>query len=242
MAGFLAAILVAGASAHTNPCHSQHTCPSDHHTYVWTDPTTGLQWDCVEPGAPEYNPILGVTTIVWDGRTYYCRAAGSTTATTTTTTTTVTTSTTLPTTATEPTSTVTTTTTSPTPTVVLPIRSITPGAINSQVRQGTIRRTICKAGWTAKIRPPASYTNALKIKQMPIYELGGSPSLYEEDHLIPLELGGATRNPKNLWPEPRTQAKKSDPLETRLKRQVCKRQITLARARAAIRSFKFKYG
>jgi hypothetical protein len=110
------------------------------------------------------------------------------------------------------------------------------------VRQGTIRRTICKAGWTAKVRPPVSYTNTLKIKQMPIYELGGSPSLYEEDHLIPLELGGAPRNPKNLWPEPRTQAKKSDPLGTKLKRQVCKRQITLARARAAIRLFKFKVG
>lgn len=87
-----------------------------------------------------------------------------------------------------------------------------------------------------------SYTNALKIKQMPIYELGGSPSLYEEDHLIPLELGGAPRRPKNLWPEPRTQAKKSDPLETKLKRQVCKRQITLARARVLIRSFKFTKG
>jgi hypothetical protein len=237
--GFVSAVLlVSTASAHSNPCRSQHTCRSDHHTYVWTDPTTG-QWDCVEPGAPEYNAILDVTTIVWDGRTYYCRAAGGTT---TTTTTTVTTSTTLPTTATEPTSTITTTTTSPAPAVVLPIRSITPGVLNPKVRQGTIRKTICKAGWAAKVRPPVSYTTALKIKQMPIYELGGSPSLYEEDHLIPLELGGAPRNPKNLWPEPRTQAKKSDPLETKLKRQLCKRQITLARARAAIRSFKFKFG
>src|SRR5436189_2182049 len=96
VAGFAAAALVGGAAAHSNPCHSQHTCPSDHHTYVWTDPTTGLQRDCVERGAPEYNPILDVTTIVWDGRTYYCRADGSTT-----TTTTMTTSTTLPTTATE---------------------------------------------------------------------------------------------------------------------------------------------
>jgi hypothetical protein len=92
-------------------------------------------------------------------------------------------------------------------------------ALNAKVRQGTIRRTICKAGWTAKVRPAVSYTNALKVKQMPIYELGGSPALYEEDHLILLELGGAPRNPKNLWPEPRTQARKSDPLETKLKRQ-----------------------
>ena len=23
----------AGASAHQNPCHTKHSCPSDHHTY-----------------------------------------------------------------------------------------------------------------------------------------------------------------------------------------------------------------
>jgi hypothetical protein len=78
----------------------------------------------------------------------------------------------------------------------------------------------------------------LKIKQMPIYAL----ALYEEDHLIPLELGGAPRNPKNLWPEPRTQSRFSDPLETRLKRRVCKKQITLAKARATIRAFKNTHG
>jgi hypothetical protein len=87
-----------------------------------------------------------------------------------------------------------------------------------------------------------SYTNALKIKQMPLCEEGGLPSQYEEDHLIPLELGGAPSNPKNLWPEPRAQATKSDPLETKLKRQVCRGAMTLARARAAIRSFKFTNG
>src|SRR3954452_24880039 len=85
VAGFLAALLVSAAWAHSNPCHSQHTCPSDHHTYVWTDTTTGLQWDCVEPGAREYNPILDTTVIVYAGLTYYCRAAGGTTTTATTT-------------------------------------------------------------------------------------------------------------------------------------------------------------
>jgi hypothetical protein len=212
----------------------------------------------VEPGAPEYNPILDTTVIVYASLTYYCRAGGTTTSTSTTTvttsttlpttatqptsTTTVATSTTLPTTATEPTSTITTTTTTPAPVVVLPIKSITPGAPNPRVRQGTIRRTICKTGWTRTVRPSVSYTNALKLKQMPLYEETGPPSECEEDHLIPLELGGAPRNPKNLWPEPRTQANKSDPLEAKLKGQVCRRQTTLARARTAIRLFKFKFG
>jgi hypothetical protein len=41
-AGFATSGIVPGAPAHTSPCHPQHTCPSDHHTYVWTDPTRGL--------------------------------------------------------------------------------------------------------------------------------------------------------------------------------------------------------
>jgi hypothetical protein len=110
------------------------------------------------------------------------------------------------------------------------------------VRQATIRKTICKSGWTKTIRRPVSYTNALKIKQVVLCEETSSPSEYEEDHLIPLELGGAPRNPKNLWPEPHSQSKLSDPFETKLKRQVCKRVMTLKKARAAIRLFKNTYG
>ena len=128
------------------------------------------------------------------------------------------------------------------PAVILPDPKVTPGRLNPRVRQSTIKKTICTSGWTKKIRPPASYTNALKIKQMVIYEDTGSPSEYEEDHFIPLELGGAPKNPKNLWPEPRAQAKLSDPLETKLKRQVCKGMMTLKKARAAIRQFKHTYG
>jgi hypothetical protein len=242
--GFVAAnFVVSGASAHSNPCHSQHTCPSDHHTYVWIDPSTGLAWDCAEPGAPEYDPSLDTTTIVYEGLTYYCRAASpagtttapeptvteptATTATETTTSTTTTTS---------------TSTTTPVPQLVLPDPSITPGRLNPNVRQSTIKKTICKSGWTKTIRPSTSYTNKLKVQQMVLYGETGSPKNYEEDHFIPLELGGAPKNPKNLWPEPHTQSKLSDPFETKLKRQVCKGVLTLKKARAAIRAFKKTQG
>jgi hypothetical protein len=241
----LAGAVAHGASSHQSGCHSQHTCPSDHHTYVWVDQTTGLAWDCVEPGAPEYDPSLDTTTIVYEGLTYYCRSGPLATSTATTATT-----------ATESTSTSTTTTvtltTSPTatfttpgpglPSVILPDPKITPGALNPKVRQSTIKKTICKSGWTKTIRPPTGYTNALKIQQMVLYEETGSPSEYEEDHFVPLELGGAPRNPKNLWPEPRSQSMLSDPLETQLKRKVCKGLMKLAKARATIRAFKFAYG
>jgi len=149
-----------------------------------------------------------------------------------------------PTTATETTSTQSTTTTTATtpgpglPSIILPDPKITPGRLNPGVRQSTITRTICKSGWTKTIRPPVSYTNALKIQQMVLYEETGSPSEYEEDHFIPLELGGAPRNPENLWPEPHSQSKLSDPLETQLKRKVCKHLMTLKKARATIRLFK----
>jgi len=231
-AGVVTALVVAGgAGAHQSGCHSQHTCPSDHHTYVWTDLSTGLAWNCAEPGASEYDPSRDTTTIVYQGLTYYCRAAGSIGATTVTTS--------PPTTATEPTSTLTTTTTTTTTTtLVLPIKSLTPGRYNTAVRQTTINKTICVNGWTKTVRPKVSYTNALKIKQMVQYGETGLPSAYEEDHFIPLELGGAPKNPKNLWPEPRAQSKLSDPLETKLKHQVCKGLMTLKKARAAIRVFK----
>jgi hypothetical protein len=231
----LAGAVARGASSHQSGCDTQHTCLSDHHTSVWTDLTTGLAWDCVKPGAPEYDPSQDTTTIVYEGLTYYCRSAS--TGTTTTSTSTATT-------ATESTSTSTTTTIPTTtfttpgpglPSIILPDPKITPGALNPKVRQSTIKKTICKSGWTKKIRPSVVYTNALKIQQMILYEETGSPSEYEEDHFVPLELGGAPRNPKNLWPEPRSQSKLSDPLETQLKRKVCKHLMTLKKARAAIR-------
>jgi hypothetical protein len=155
-----------------------------------------------------------------------------------------------PTTATETTSTQSTTTTTTTattpgpglPSIILPDPKITPGRLNPSVRQSTIKRTICKSGWTETIRPPVSYTNALKIQQMVLYEETGPPSEYEEDHFIPLELGGAPRNPENLWPEPHSQSKLSDPLETQLKRKVCRHLMTLKKARATIRLFKDTQG
>ena len=83
----------------------------------------------------------------------------------------------------------------------------------------------------------------LRAKMAPVlYRETGSPSEYEEDHFIPLELGGVPRNPKNLWPEPHSQSKLSDPLENQLKRKVRKHVMTLKKARATIRLFKNTQG
>jgi hypothetical protein len=124
------------------------------------------------------------------------------------------------------------------PSLTRPSPTLTPGRLNPAVSQSTIKATICKAGWIATVQPLLSYTNALKLRQIGQYHETGPPSSYEEDHFIPLELGGAPKDPKNLWPEPHTQSSKSDPLETALQRKVCHGLLTLAVAQHQIANFK----
>ncbi|HEX5597226.1 MAG TPA: hypothetical protein VFX61_14605 [Micromonosporaceae bacterium] len=100
----------------------------------------------------------------------------------------------------------------------------TPGAINPEVTQDNIHQTICVKGWTKTIRPPASYTDNLKSIQLQRYGQSQQPKLYEEDHLIALELGGAPRNSDNLWPQSwngPTGAHAKDSEENQLHAQVC---------------------
>ena len=77
----LAGIAVSGAAAaprNTDPCHQRHSCPSDHHSYVWVD-SAGKGWDCAKPGASE---LVASDThkVSFDGYPYLCHAAGTATA------------------------------------------------------------------------------------------------------------------------------------------------------------------
>jgi hypothetical protein len=63
------------------------------------------------------------------------------------------------------------------------------------------------------------------------YGLAGSPSGYQEDHLISLELGGHPTDPRNLWPEPRPHAEEVDKVENELNRKVCAGEISLDEGR-----------
>ena len=118
----------------------------------------------------------------------------------------------------------------------------TPGAVNPAVTQATIGSTICRSGWTATIRPPVSVTEPEKLASMAAYGLRGSPSRYEYDHLVPLELGGAVNDRRNLWPEPDYPGHRGfyrnpkDRLENVLKHSVCRGAMSLARAQRAIAS------
>ncbi|AHH98007.1 hypothetical protein KALB_4645 [Kutzneria albida DSM 43870] len=120
----------------------------------------------------------------------------------------------------------------------LPDPHCTPGATNPDVTQATINSTICVSGWTATVRPPTSYTNALKKQGIADYGYSDTNmSDYEEDHFLPLELGGAPRDPRNLWPEPHSGDKNSyskDSVENAVKKAVCAGQATLSAAQHAM--------
>ncbi|MEU6894921.1 hypothetical protein ABZ934_24595 [Streptomyces sp. NPDC046557] len=122
----------------------------------------------------------------------------------------------------------------------LPDSSCQPGALNSAVTQSTIHSTICVSGYSSSIRPPVSYTNALKVQQIGQYGYSDTNTAdYEEDHLIPLSLGGNPRSPLNLWPEPRYSAGGStavdkDTVEYKLYKAVCAGTVQLAPAQNAI--------
>ncbi len=87
----------------------------------------------------------------------------------------------------------------------LPYSRITPGAIDPNITQDNIQETVCVKGYTKTVRPPAYYTNKLKKSQLREYGFADqNPKHYEEDHLIPLNIGGAPEdrlNPFELTPD-----------------------------------------
>lgn len=123
--------------------------------------------------------------------------------------------------------------------ISLPNPALTPGAINPEVTQANIHETICRYGWTRTVRPPEHYTERLKRRQIRKYgyrdrRLGH----YEEDHLVPLDVGGSPTDPRNLWPEPRYPADgwtadRKDELEAVMARLVCAGEVPLNVARRA---------
>jgi hypothetical protein len=115
-----------------------------------------------------------------------------------------------------------------------PDRNCTPGALNPEVTQATIRRTICRAGWTATVRPPETITEAEKPASLLAYGDTRPIGDYEYDHFVPLELGGATNDPRNLWPEPGASPNPKDKVEDELNRAVCDGRMTLLHAQAEI--------
>lgn len=107
--------------------------------------------------------------------------------------------------------------------------------INPAVAQDTIAATICVPGWTKTIRPPASYTNRIKIRLLHELELPEELLVdFELDHRIPLALGGAPTDPRNLELQPWDEASEKDAVEGCLARAVCAGKVGLDEARRRI--------
>lgn len=114
--------------------------------------------------------------------------------------------------------------------------ALAPGALNPLVDQSNIHETVCKSGWTAKVRPPVANTDALKRSQLREWGYTDTnPAHYAEDHRVPLSSGGAPMDPANLWPQSRSgqySAAAKDLIEIRVNRDICSGKLTLAQAQA----------
>ena len=84
-------------------------------------------------------------------------------------------------------------------------------------------------GYSTKVRPPKAFTENLKRRQLrhPPYASSERLATFEEDHLVPLELGGSPTDERNLWPQERVGAAVKDRCENRAHRLVCKGQLPL---------------
>jgi hypothetical protein len=125
---------------------------------------------------------------------------------------------------------------------IYPKLNLTMGFPNPDINQENIKNNICNPHWSTKsIRPPSSYTTALKVKQFVSYGYTDKNTKdYEEDHLISLELGGDPKDERNLWPEPYSAsipdggARAKDKVENFLHAQVCSGAMTLEAAQKEI--------
>lgn len=115
----------------------------------------------------------------------------------------------------------------------LPDPHCTPGSVDPAVTQANIGSTICRSGYTAKVRPPSAQTG--KAKYDIAYPAYGIPrhDRSELDHLVSLELGGSN-DITNLWPEVGTVPNPKDRVENALHRAVCEGKVTLRAAQRAI--------
>ncbi len=108
-------------------------------------------------------------------------------------------------------------------------------ALNPDVTQATIATTICMPGWTRTVRP---YVSAMKKIKAEMLAAIGEPierrNQYELDHIVPLALGGAVIDRRNLTLQPIDEARMKDTIEVCLSSLVCQGKLDLEDAQAAI--------
>lgn len=108
----------------------------------------------------------------------------------------------------------------------LPNHSKTPGAVVT-----TDAAKVCMPGYAHRVRhvPYAERDRVYLAYGIP----RGHRKGYVIDHLISLELGGSNEE-RNLWPQPRAEAKAKDRIEGELHAAVCSEHLPLRDAQARI--------
>jgi hypothetical protein len=126
-----------------------------------------------------------------------------------------------------------------------PNGALHPGALDARVTQANIGATICRADWLAGASPTAAFLEDIKRKQLQAEGHAGTPADYDEDHLIPVGLGGDPKDPQNLWPQPWESkgarlapagagAESKNKVEQKFHDEVCAGTLTLKLARQSI--------
>lgn len=107
--------------------------------------------------------------------------------------------------------------------------------LNLEVTQSNIATTICQSGWTKTVRP---YVGTMKTIKAEMLAAIGEPierrNQFELDHKIPLALGGAVIDRRNLVLQPIDEAREKDAIEACLSSLVCQGKIDLEDAQTAI--------
>jgi hypothetical protein len=94
---------------------------------------------------------------------------------------------------------------------------------------------LCAPGYVKKTTAPPSVTDAIKASQLAHGAYPDKdPSHYVEDQLVPVELGGAPTDERNLWPQRTDLAALKNREENHLRTAVCGSHMTLAAAQAEI--------
>lgn len=107
--------------------------------------------------------------------------------------------------------------------------------LNPAVTPATIATTICAPGWSRKVRPAYSVSHAIKLAKLRAAGLAPSDiSRFELDHRIPISLGGAPADPRNLDLEPWAEADRKDDAESCLAAAVCDGRLGLTKAQETI--------
>lgn len=119
----------------------------------------------------------------------------------------------------------------------LPDPACTPGATDPAVTPANLSQTICRSGYTKTVRPTEAATSVVKTESADAYKRPRNKTS-ELDHLVPLELGGAS-SVSNLWIEPNAAGARSftnpkDLVENALNKAVCTHQVSLVAAQQAI--------